>query len=195
MKLIDCLSAEEKKLCKPITLKKDESCFHEGEECTSIGIVLEGEISIVSFSYEGEEIVYNSLREGEVFGNNLLFSEDPRYKGDVYSKEEGTRIALISKNDLLPLLRSNAAFLESYLSIQSNNAKRLTSKVKLLSFAKLKDRLSYLLYQNGGSLKYKSITALSKELATDRETLSRLVSKMEKEGRIKKGNHCLSILK
>ena len=57
--IIDLLTLEEKQKVKIVNLKKVQILFNEDEECTSVGVVLEGRISISSFSYEGNERVYN----------------------------------------------------------------------------------------------------------------------------------------
>jgi CRP-like cAMP-binding protein len=70
--------------------------FLEDATCDSIGVVIEGQIDIVSYSFSGKEINYNSLQNGDIFGNNLLFSDSPKYKGNVISKGNSL-IAFIKK--------------------------------------------------------------------------------------------------
>ena len=60
-----------------IELKKNETLFRENEECKTIGIVINGEIKIVSYSFEGREIIYSINKENTIFGNNLIFSSLP----------------------------------------------------------------------------------------------------------------------
>ena len=80
MNIFDCLTNKERKSLKQVTLKKDEILFHEEERCEKVGIVIKGLLNIVSYSLNGTEIVYNVLKEGQMFGNNLLFSSHPFYK-------------------------------------------------------------------------------------------------------------------
>ena len=191
--IIDLLTEQEKKYLETISFKEDEILFYEDDICHSIGIVLEGELKISSFTFEGNEIVYNELKKGSVFGNNLLFSKDNKYKGDIRATSKG-KIAIIKKDNLLKLLMSNETFLKEYLSIQSDFAKTLNAKIKLLSFNNAKERLLYYLFINNNRVKYRSITGLSKNLNLTREATSRLISTLEKEKTIIKKNHEIIIV-
>ena len=186
--IIDLLTEQEKKYLETISFKEDEILFYEDDICHSLGIVLEGELKISSFTFEGNEIIYNELARGSVFGNNLLFSKDNKYKGDIRATSKG-KIAIIKKDNLLKLLMSNETFLKEYLSIQSDFAKTLNAKIKLLSFNNAKERLLYYLFINNNRVKYRSITGLSKNLNLTREATSRLISTLEKEKIIIKKNN------
>lgn len=179
--LIQLLTKEEKKALIICSFKKNEIIFMEDSVCDSIGIVIEGKIEIVSYSFSGKEIVYNTLKRDDLFGNNLLFSNTPRYKGNVVSKTKSI-IAFIKKESLVVLLQNNEAFLKEYLKIQSDFGKALNSKIKLLSFENALDRFNYYLFINNNEIRYKNVTALARDLYLERETLSRLLSKLTKKG-------------
>ena len=183
--IINYLTIEEKKLIKEKTYGKDEIIFMENEKCQSIGIVISGHIDIVSYSFSGEEIIYNSLFENEIFGNNLIFSDAPYYRGIVISRSK-SKVAFIDKNDLLMLLQQNTPFLQEYLRIQSNFGKRLNSQIKLLSFDTAVERFNYYLFINNKSITYKNVSRLAEILHLKRETLSRLLSRLEKDKKIKR---------
>ena len=100
--ILDYLTKDELKLVKYIATKNGEILFHENDKCTSIGIVISGEISISSITFEGNEIIYNTLKHGDIFGNNLIFSKESFYRGNVTSLVN-SKIALIKKEDLLTL--------------------------------------------------------------------------------------------
>ena len=192
MNILKYLDKEEKKLLKTVSYKADETVFRENDECFAIGIVLKGNVKIVSYSHLGNEIVFNTVNENGIFGNNLLFSSSPYYKGDVETLSD-TVIAYLHKNDLLSIFRRNESFLTAYLEIQADFGKALNSKIKLLSLASAKERLLYLLEDNDGTVRYGSITSLAGELNLERETLSRTVSSLVKEGRIIKDSHMLHL--
>ena len=117
--LLSVLSKKEHQLVKGYQIAKNNVIFHEGDFCESIGILVSGKIDIVSYSFEGKELLLNSLKPGDIFGNNLLFSSEPIYRGDVVSKEKCV-IAFISKDNLIYLLQNNRDFLNLYLKEQSN---------------------------------------------------------------------------
>ena len=170
--------------------------FEEDSICNNIGIVIDGRLSINSYSYNGKEIIYSLIDENELFGHNLLFSSSPLYKGNVIALKD-SKIALISKDSLIYLLQNNKSFLYQYLEILNNNAKSLNSKLKLLSFDNAIDRLLYFLYQNNNEITINSITELANRLFLRRESLSRCISRLKKENIINVNtiNNSISIKK
>lgn len=192
--IFDILSSQEKKRIKYISLSKGEILFHEGDICECVGVVLEGEISIVSYSYHGKEIIFNQLTPFMLFGNNLLFSSDKKYKGSVLAKK-ASKVGLIFKKDIIFLLKNNDQFLELFLQYQSNIGKDLNSKIKLLSFDNAKERLLYYFYIHNNVIEYDSITKLANQLFLQRETLSRLINSLEKDNVIKRNKTNIILVK
>ena len=193
MKLFELLTKEDIKLSRLLKYKKEQILFNEDDECLYVGIVIKGEIKIASFTLSGQEIVYNVVKEGQMFGNNLIFSNYPHFRGTVIASSDGELI-LISKENLLKILQSNLSFLEAYLSSQAEFSKRLNNTIKLLSLSSAEERLLYYLKQNN-PLKIKSISSLSESLYLSREATSRLVSKMVREGKINRNGNMLYLPK
>lgn len=188
IKLLSCLTKEERKFVKGLSIKKGYSLFKEGDACESIGIVVSGEIDIISYSIEGKEIVYNSIKPGDLFGANLVFSTEKEYKGNVVAKEKST-VAIIKKNDLVNILQSNKEFLLEFLNKQSDFSKALNAKIKVLSYESSEDRLLVYLGMNDNQITMKSVTDLASILCMTRESLSRCLTRLEKKHLIKrKGN-------
>lgn len=184
-KLLTTLSKDENKLIRYENYFKNEIIFHEDTICDVIGIVLEGRVDISSYSFNGDELIYNSLTENMIFGNNLIFSTNPKFKGSVIAKEN-SNIAFISKTNLIKLLQQNEKFLEEYLKIQSDFGKYLNSQIKLLSYSSAEERFLYYLYINNNQIIYTSVTDLANQLHLKRETLSRLLSSLEKRHLIRR---------
>lgn len=194
MNLLNTLKTDELNRLKIVTLSKEQILFNEGDICQSIGIVMEGEIEIISYTYGGKEIIYNHLEHGKVFGNNLIFSSNPVYKGSIIAKKP-SKVALIYKNQLISLLKSNDEFLFKYLQYQSDMGKDLNGKIKLLSLDGAEERFLYFIQNQNGIIHYHSITKLASELNLQRETLSRLISRLIKENKIIKEKHIIKIIK
>ena len=193
MKLFELLYEKEKKLGRLLKFKKEQILFNEEEECSYVGIVITGELKIASFTLSGQEVVYNVIKEDQMFGNNLLFTKRPYFKGHVLASTNGELI-LFTKENLLKILQSNSEFLEAYLSYQAEFSKKLNSTIKLLSLTSAEERLLYYLKRNS-PLKIKSISAFSESLYLSREATSRLVSKMIKEGKINRNGNTLYLPK
>ena len=175
------------------SFKAGETIFLENDTCKSVGTVKSGEISIKSYFANGKEVTYNVLEEGQMFGNNLVFSSNPRYRGDVISQKE-SEIWFLSKENLLKILKEDEEFLVLYLTQQSDFSKTLNLKIKLLTISGAEDRLLYYLTFNKNKISYKSVTKLADELYLTRESLSRTITKLAKNKKIKKSVKTLELV-
>ena len=185
--ILDLLTLKEKENIIYKELKVGDILFYEGDVCDSIGIIKSGYIVILSYTFTGGEIIYNTLESGDIFGNNLIFTDDNKYRGNVIAKEN-SEVVIIKKNVLLDILKNNEEFLKEYLIIQSNFTRSLNTKLKLLAFDSARDRLYFYMSLNDNKITYKTISELSNRLFMKRETLSRLLSKLEKSGEIIRNN-------
>ncbi len=192
--LLNVLSKKEHQLVKGYQIAKGNIVFHEGDVCESIGIIISGKIDIVSYSFQGKELLINSLKAGEIFGNNLIFSSSPIYKGDVIAKEKCV-VAFINKENLVYLLQNNSEFLDLYLQAQSDKAKLLTARIQLLSFPNAEERLFYYASKNHNVIEFKNVTTLAATLGVQRETLSRLLTSLVERHLIKKEKGKITVLK
>lgn len=184
MTLLSLLKKQEGIKPQILPLRKGDILCHEGEVCHGVYLVLKGAVKISSYALNGEEIIYNYVEEGGIFGNNLVFASDPSFRGNVIATKVG-EIVFVSKDQLVHLLQSDEEFLKEYLRLQSDFGKNLNAKLKLLSFSLAEDRLVFYLQQQGKSVKFGSVSALAESLFMKRETLSRLLHRMEAEGKIK----------
>ena len=191
--ILSLLTKEEQKLLEIKTLKRGETLFREGQLCNQVSIVISGQVKISSMSYSGSELIFNVLENGEMFGNNLLFSDNPTYKGDVVCLKDST-IVSIKKENLVSILQSNKEFMLSYLNIQSNFGKKLNSTIKMLSFSSAEDRFLYYLRENKDEINYRSVTELADILHLKRETLSRLLTILEKKNVVLRSSHKITKL-
>lgn len=187
MNIINLLTKDEFKRAKIIEKDEGSVLFNEEEKCDSIGIIDSGEVEISTYLSNGQKVIYNTLRSGEIFGSNLIFSSSPFYKGNVITVSR-TRLYLIKKDDLKMLLQNNPQFLECYLKMQSDFTKKLNYRIKLLSMDSARERILFALESEGKRLKIKSITLFAESLHLTREATSRMLSKLGKEGLIEYSN-------
>ncbi|MBE6133573.1 MAG: Crp/Fnr family transcriptional regulator [Erysipelotrichaceae bacterium] len=183
--LLDKLNAQELNKIKTLSFNKDDVIFHEDDLCEEITILLEGVIEISSYSFQGMKMIYNTILPNQIFGNNLLFSSEPRYKGNVICKTK-CKVAIIKKDILVNIISNNQEFLLEYLKLQSDFGKTLNDKIKILSFKNADERLFYYLKINNNHIKINSIAYLAKELYLSREATSRLISSLVNKGIISK---------
>ena len=192
--LLQVLTKKEHKLVKGYQVTKNSVINHEGDLCENVGVIISGKVDIVSYSFQGKELILNSLKAGDVFGNNLIFSSEPTYRGDVIAKEKCV-IAFISKENLIYLLQNNQEFLTLYLKAQSDFGKSLNARIQLLSFTNAEERLVYYASKNDNVITFKNVTTLAAQIGIQRETLSRLLTSLVKRHLIKKEKGKITFLK
>lgn len=192
--LLQVLSKKEHKLVNGYQVTKNSIIAHEGDVCENIGVIVSGKIDIVSYAFKGKEMLLNSLKAGDIFGNNLIFSSDPVYRGDVIAKEKCV-IAFINKENLVFLLQNNQDFLKLYLQAQSDFGKSLNARIQLLSFTNAEERLFYYASKNDNVIIFKNVTALAAQIGIQRETLSRLLTSLVNRHLIKKEKGKITFIK
>lgn len=192
--LLQVLTKKEHKLVKGYQVTKNSVINHEGDLCENVGVIISGKVDIVSYSFQGKEQILNSLKAGDIFGNNLIFSSEPIYRGDVIAKEKCV-IAFINKENLIYLLQNNQEFLTLYLKAQSDFGKSLNARIQLLSFTNAEERLVYYASKNDNVIVFKNVTTLATQIGIQRETLSRLLTSLVKRHLIKKEKGKITFLK
>ena len=179
MNILNLLNQKEKEKISYLNLKQNQILFHEGEECKSIFIIIEGQITILNYSLNGNEEIISILNKNDVFANALIFSNNNYYLGEIIATKP-TKLAIISKNELISLLQNNKSFLECYINLIAEKTIKFTIKTKLLSHKNIRSRIIYYLEINNYSIK-KNISFLAKELVLPRPSVSREISKMINE--------------
>lgn len=191
--ILNLLTQDERKYLRKANVNKGQMLFHEDENCQEVGMVENGELEIVSYTKEGGEIIYRKITSGMMFGNNLIFSSDTSYKGNVIAKTDSL-IYFIKKDNLIQIFRQNTHFLLEFLKYQSDMGKELNAQIKLLTISNAEQRFFYFAHLNNNVIRYKTITSLAASIYLQRETLSRLITKLEKENKIIRRHKVIKIV-
>lgn len=195
--LIDTLTVDDLTQLSIIEFYKGQILFKKDQICEEIVIIVNGEIQMVNFDINGNEQIFNYLYSPSIFGNNLIFSTSNRYLSNIIATKKGKGY-IIKKDNLLKILRKNEDFLTVYLRILADKTINITQKMKILSIQNAKDRLlSYLIFisKNKDVIKITSITNLAKEICLTRETTSRLLYSLIREGILTYKDKCIKINK
>lgn len=166
--------------------------FNEGDLCNKVGIIINGEVTITSYSFNGQEIIFNKIKKNNIFGKSLIFSSSPYYKGAIISQTNST-IKFVNKNELL-LLLNDIDFLTCYLSIINDEVINAKEKARILAFKNIEDRLLYYLTFHE-KICFESITILARDFNVSREALSRKLKNLIKTNIIKIEGKCISLVK
>ncbi|WP_346876421.1 Crp/Fnr family transcriptional regulator [Clostridium sp. UBA5712] len=157
---------------------KGEIIAHEEEECSTIGLILEGTIELQRIYPSGKYIVLNKLTLGDVFGEAIIFSKQENYPATVIALNQCS-ILYLDKVDMLELFSREKRILENFLELLSNKVLMLNSKIKNISFKNIRHRvINYILeamkLQKNSTIKLKeSKESIAAALGIPRPSLSR----------------------
>lgn len=169
--------------------KKNEVIFLENDVCEYVSFIKKG--SIYMFSYlNDKEIRYNFMHEGDIFGNNLLFSNNNIYEASIISSSS-TKIYFVNKNQFLELCRSQL-FLENYLKLVSNQILNSKHELKYLRTNPLEDRIILFLKMHNNTYTFKNKSSFAELLNVTRENLSKKLKEMKNKSIIKINNKTIT---
>lgn len=171
--------------------KNSEIIFFEDQPCEYVSIILKGSIYMTSM-YNDREIKFNFLRNNSMFGHNLIFNQNVKYKAHIIAVGN-TKILHLNKDEFLKSLQ-NPDILEDYLKYMSWFTINDKENIKILKIQKLEDRIFYILNTNNKVFRFKNITQFSVMLGVSRETLSREITKLISENKIKRIKNTLYLL-
>jgi len=137
---------------------KDEILHIEGETCSQIEIILQGEIVIERIGIAGDLMRVNLFGKGDVIGANLIFSSTDRYPMTITAKKQ-TEVLIIQKDTLFELCNCYPSFLMQFI--------RIISDLSVLIGTKMKNRISRTIRQS-------IITYLNKQYQLQSSTTIRL---------------------
>jgi CRP-like cAMP-binding protein len=171
--------------------KKNDFIVLEGDKLTGIGIVLEGEITILKESYSGDGMVLRKLKECQVFGEVAVFAGKQKWPASVQATKN-TTIAFLKaekvKGDCPYLCPRHSQFIKNLLSLISRRAAFLNKKMDYLSIKSMRGKIAAFLWDE-----YISRETLSFELRLNRQemadylnvsrpSMSRELGRMKDEG-------------
>jgi len=171
------------------SFEKDEIIVFEGDECISIGIILEGMVDIKKVSTSGKEYTITTLLPGDTIGEAVIFSSSNSFPATVVAKSK-TTILFIPKDTIINLSKKSEKFLHNFLNILSDRILLLNSKLKESTLTTLRQKIcNFLLeeYKKQKSLKIKLLLSkqeLAERFNVQRPSLSRELIKMREEGLI-----------
>jgi len=167
--------------------QKKESIFFEGEPADGFYIVMSGKVKIFKLSSEGREQILHIFDPGEPFGEAAVFA------GALFpansSAMEKTEVFYIPRAAFERLIQENPSLSLNLLAILSRRLMIFARMIGDLSLKEVPGRLAtYLLIasaKKGGSNSITldlTKTQLASLLGTIPETLSRILSRMQRAG-------------
>jgi CRP/FNR family transcriptional regulator, cyclic AMP receptor protein len=172
----------------------------ENDWGTSVYFILEGWVKIRTYNLDGKEVTLNVLGKGELFGEMAPLDEVPR-STDVITLVP-TLIGNMPSQDFVDLIRSEPASGVKLAQLMARRLRQVNRRLRLResdSTSRVADILLFLADGQGKpsdqgieipNLPHRELSSLS---GLARETVTRVLSKLEKKGLILRDRDTLSI--
>lgn len=168
-------------------LRRGEHLFHAGTPAESFFVLRTGQVKLFVLSHQGEEKVLGLVEAGETFAEGVTFMEEPSYPVSAQALT-ACEVWAISASALRQLLSHSFPTCLKLLARQTQRIQGLLMEVEAQALESAHHRLiAYLLKQAGEGDAFTlpaSKTLIAAHLAIKPETLSRLLSEIQRRGLI-----------
>lgn len=164
--------------------------FEKDAEVNNLGIVIEGELNLISQKYNGARVIVTTLEKNDLFGEALVFSTENFSPYDLVSSGD-SKALLIPYRVFSNMCSNNCNYhnqlISNMLTILSDKIVMLNNKMKILNAETLRGRIAvYLLslHKKSKALIFDmpmNRQELAEFLNVKRPSLSRELSNMQKE--------------
>ena len=113
-------------------LLEGESLFYQGDEASSIFLVLSGRIKLSLMSPEGKEKVIDLVEAGSTFAEALMFLDEPHYPVTATALKSG-RVIVISSREFKSMLHESIDSCFLLLGRMSARIRSLIQEIDALS--------------------------------------------------------------
>ena len=175
------------------SFKKDEFITIDGDPFKGIGIILLGEATVIKENVAGNRIRVNHLRQGDIFGEMIAFSNTKVWPVSVYAQED-TMIIFLPPDKITGncsnLCFSHQELILNMLNVVSNRGLLLNKRLEYLSIKNVREKISTFLldqHEKLGKMKFNlsmNRNELAEFLNVTRPSLSREMGRMRDEGLI-----------
>ncbi len=186
------------------TFSKDNVIILAEEEGDTLFILKKGQVKVSIVSEEGREVILSLLGPGSVFGELSLLDGKPR-SANVVAIEE-TDLLMLRRADFLQLIYKTPQIATALLAELATRMRKTDRQIEGLALLDVTSRISDTLLQlatEQGAETTDGVTIESRptqqELAnmsgTTRETVSRVLKRLESQGYINRNGRKITILR
>ncbi|WP_347987834.1 Crp/Fnr family transcriptional regulator [Methylomonas sp. AM2-LC] len=186
---------------KEVKFRKQAIIITEGDETTSLYIILSGRVRVFSSDDKSKELTLLIQEAGSHFGELALLANEPFRSATVQALEQSI-CAMISKSDFINWLNTHPDVAISMLSVFSEKIRFLTEKVKQMALESAYERTIRVLQDL--AIKEDDIfiihnkptdEELARMVGSQRETINKFMSGLIEGGYICKQGKALQIKK
>ncbi len=174
----------------PLKLEKGQYVFFEGDDATDLYLIESGVIEANIVHANGKLYVFHYMFPGEILGEGVLFGEG-FYPFSTVVRKDAT-LWRIAKGDILPVLGSDSSFSSYLFKLVGQKLFHCYVKARCIAGERVEKRLACVLLKaineqaiagcRGGidpPLTNRDISGL---IGSTEETVSRIMSRLKKEG-------------
>lgn len=170
--------------------KMGSRIYWEGDSCSHIAFVLEGEIRVFKTSGSGREITLYEIMPGEtcILNASCIFSAQG-YPADAVTLTD-VRMLLLSAEVFQDLINTFPSFRSFVFSLLSDRLITVFQLIEEVVFGNLEERLiDYLIEKSEDNELQATHQVIANDLGTSREVISRLLKDLERKGKLVLGRN------
>lgn len=186
-----------------ITFYEDQVIFLDAQEADALYIVKSGRVRIEQNYRDGRKKTLAVLTSGSFFGEMALITSTQRCASAIADEE--TELVRVSKEDFLNCLKDNTEACFGILEVLCERLKMADAEISNLTFRNLPGRIVYKLFEladqfgtpdlDGTTIRLQlTHYDLADMVGTNRESVSKYISKFKSEGSIKIHKKWITIL-
>ena len=164
--------------------KKNEIVFFRGDILKKVIIIINGTTHGEMQKFNGDTIVINQMKSGEVLASAFLFGNDNIFPVDLVTLEN-SKFLLFDKEKYLNLIQSDKRLLLNFINEISNKSQLLSKRIWFnFTHKTIEEKILSYINENTKNNKIKflpSISALAKKFEVTRPALSREISNLCKK--------------
>lgn len=169
--------------------KKNEIVFFRGDILKKIIIIVKGAARGEMQKFNGDTIVINQMKAGEVLASAFLFGKNNVFPVDLIALEN-SEFLFLDKEKYLDLIQSDKRLLLNFIREISNKSQYLSKRIWFnFTHKTIEEKVLSYIKENAQDDKIKflpSISALAKKFEVTRPALSREISSLCKRKILKK---------
>ena len=173
---------------------RDTTLVEENELGDTMYMILSGKVKVTNIGPDGKEVILSVLGPGEFFGEMSLLDREPRSANVVSMKK--TEMMLLRRQEFLVLLENNKEMLDTLLSTLSGRLRHANAQIRSLALLDVLGRIARLLLECAqkegrklvnGAVVFRRPThqEIANMVGTSRETVSRMIGDLSRDGYIK----------
>lgn len=184
--------------------KKGEVIARQGDQCRYLYILLKGVVEAEMVTDTGSHLSIEIIKAPKPLASAFLFAEDNSFPVDVIVVED-SKVLMVPKEEIIALFQKDLAFLQRYITFNSNKTQFLSHKLQLLTIKTIKGKLAHYILEQlslchsisptiNTFYMDKNQTQLASYFGVSRPALARTLAEIEESGAITYSRNKVSVL-